>query len=227
MKVTPRITIATGLIVAVAVGAWAFFDLRGNALQRRRDLEREGRAVAYALRAGLEARPDASWRIDPDGASRDLGKAVAPWKVTVLPMDADDVDATDDQRRRLEIMRDAPKLTLTSTSHGLFAICGPTGAGKSTLLDAICLALFDRAPRFDGAPRVLVGEASAEDETLVRSDDVRSILSRDLCSGGRSSRPGSPTRPARAGRRSCGRRRLRSTAAEGPQIVASPYSPIL
>ena len=30
---------------------------------------------------------------------------------------------------------------------GLFAITGPTGAGKSTLLDALCRALFDRAPR--------------------------------------------------------------------------------
>ncbi|MCA9522858.1 MAG: AAA family ATPase [Myxococcales bacterium] len=67
--------------------------------------------------------------------------------------------------------------------HGLFAICGPTGSGKSTLLDAICLALFDRAPRFDGAPKVLVGDAAADDEGKVKSDDVRSILSRGQAEG--------------------------------------------
>ena len=33
-------------------------------------------------------------------------------------------------------------------SAGIFAISGATGAGKSTLLDALCLALFDKAPRF-------------------------------------------------------------------------------
>lgn len=33
-------------------------------------------------------------------------------------------------------------------SAGIFAISGPTGAGKSTLLDALCLALYDKAPRF-------------------------------------------------------------------------------
>lgn len=35
-------------------------------------------------------------------------------------------------------------------SAGIFAITGPTGAGKSSLLDAMCLALFAKAPRFDG-----------------------------------------------------------------------------
>jgi len=32
---------------------------------------------------------------------------------------------------------------------GIFAITGPTGAGKSSLLDALCLALFAKAPRLD------------------------------------------------------------------------------
>ncbi len=35
---------------------------------------------------------------------------------------------------------------------GLFAITGPTGAGKSTLLDALTLALYGRAARYDNAP---------------------------------------------------------------------------
>jgi DNA repair protein SbcC/Rad50 len=33
------------------------------------------------------------------------------------------------------------------SSAGIFAISGATGAGKSTLLDALCLALYDKAPR--------------------------------------------------------------------------------
>ncbi len=36
---------------------------------------------------------------------------------------------------------------------GVFVIGGPTGAGKSTILDAMCLALFDRAPRVARAPQ--------------------------------------------------------------------------
>jgi exonuclease SbcC len=35
-------------------------------------------------------------------------------------------------------------------SAGIFAIVGPTGSGKSSLLDALCLALYQKAPRLDG-----------------------------------------------------------------------------
>src|SRR5690606_34677606 len=49
---------------------------------------------------------------------------------------------------------------------GVFAICGPTGAGKSTLLDAMCLALFDDAPRLDASSRVRVGREEDVDDRL-------------------------------------------------------------
>lgn len=65
-------------------------------------------------------------------------------------------------------------------SASLFAITGDTGAGKSTLLDAICLALYNRAPRFDNAERV-VGVDLKENmagAAQLQTNDVRQILRR-------------------------------------------------
>src|SRR5207302_554446 len=49
---------------------------------------------------------------------------------------------------------------------------GPTGAGKSTLLDALCLALYDRAPRLGGPRDVPIGELE------VTAGDPRSLMRR-------------------------------------------------
>jgi exonuclease SbcC len=66
-------------------------------------------------------------------------------------------------------------------SSGIFAITGHTGAGKSTLLDAICLALFDDAPRTHKA-----GENISVVDVLDKSinqKDSRSILRRGVSDG--------------------------------------------
>ena len=53
---------------------------------------------------------------------------------------------------------------------GLFSISGPTGSGKSTLLDALCLALYDAAPRLRSVGRLvdLDGEKQNDPRNLLR-----------------------------------------------------------
>ena len=65
-------------------------------------------------------------------------------------------------------------------SAGLFAITGDTGAGKSTILDAICLALYNRAPRFDDAERIRKDELETSDDKgqSIQAGDVRGMLRR-------------------------------------------------
>ncbi|WNM26373.1 SMC family ATPase [Demequina capsici] len=49
-------------------------------------------------------------------------------------------------------------------AEGLFVISGRTGAGKSTLLDAICFALYDKVPRYDGADKPVRSHFCSEDD---------------------------------------------------------------
>ena len=62
---------------------------------------------------------------------------------------------------------------------GLFAITGPTGSGKTTLLDAICLALFDRVPRFSNIHSFRMEDG----EETIDSKDVRNLLRRGAARG--------------------------------------------
>ena len=64
----------------------------------------------------------------------------------------------------------------------IFSIVGPTGSGKSTLLDAICLALYNRAPRYprkkgDKNQNIeIFGEADANENNRLAPTDSRNIL---------------------------------------------------
>ena len=63
----------------------------------------------------------------------------------------------------------------------IFLICGETGAGKSTILDAVCLALYNDAPRLSSVQQDrLIDDAVApgnrtEDDTL-GTRDTRQFL---------------------------------------------------
>jgi exonuclease SbcC len=66
----------------------------------------------------------------------------------------------------------------------IFSIVGPTGSGKSTLLDAICLALYNRAPRYPKKKgekfqniEIYGSEDEAEKNRLAPTDG-RNILTR-------------------------------------------------
>lgn len=66
-------------------------------------------------------------------------------------------------------------------SAGIFAISGPTGAGKSTILDALCLALYDRAPRF--AASVETVYLTDVGTNQISQADVKNILRRGMSEG--------------------------------------------
>lgn len=71
----------------------------------------------------------------------------------------------------------------------IFSIVGSTGSGKSTILDAICLALYNRAPRY---PRQkgdrnqkfeIYGDADDKEKNRLAPSDCRNILTRGRKSG--------------------------------------------
>ena len=66
-------------------------------------------------------------------------------------------------------------------SAGIFAISGPTGAGKSTLLDALCLALYDKSPRF--ATSVESVNLADVGDNQINQSDGRNLLRRGTGDG--------------------------------------------
>lgn len=65
----------------------------------------------------------------------------------------------------------------------IFSIVGPTGSGKSTLLDAICLALYNRAPRYprkkkDKDKMEILGTPDEDEKNRLSPKDCRNILTR-------------------------------------------------
>lgn len=74
-------------------------------------------------------------------------------------------------------------------SAGIFAITGPTGSGKSTLLDALCLALYDNAPRNSRATENIEITDVKENTTkhtinhTINQKDSRTILRRGAADG--------------------------------------------
>ena len=70
----------------------------------------------------------------------------------------------------------------------IFSIVGPTGSGKSTLLDAICLALYNRAPRYPrkkGEKKELeiFGAVETSEKNRLAPTDCRNILTRGKKNG--------------------------------------------
>ncbi len=71
----------------------------------------------------------------------------------------------------------------------IFSIVGPTGSGKSTLLDAICLALYNRAPRYpkkrgDRNQSIeIYGELQEGERNRLAPTDARNILTRGKKAG--------------------------------------------
>ncbi|MBR5763476.1 MAG: AAA family ATPase, partial [Bacteroidaceae bacterium] len=70
----------------------------------------------------------------------------------------------------------------------IFCIVGPTGSGKSTLLDAICLALYNRAPRYQrkkGEKQniTVYSDKNDAEKNRIAPTDCRNILTHGKKSG--------------------------------------------
>lgn len=115
MKVGARITVATSALVTLTLGAYAFFDLRDSASQRRTDIEHEAREIAYTLRASLESRGIDGVVADSKAISEQLNHAGTPWTATILPraIGLQPESITEEQRKRLQAIIELPEVHLT------------------------------------------------------------------------------------------------------------------
>ncbi|MBS1121558.1 MAG: integral rane sensor signal transduction histidine kinase [Deltaproteobacteria bacterium] len=123
MKVATRITVATAVVVAIAAGTYAGFDLRNRTTERRMAIEREAKAVANTLRAGLETQAS-GFRAPTELQVRDLGRATGGWRVFVLPrtrnLDLPSEEVSAGQLKRLRTMLDVPQLSFADIEDGQY-----------------------------------------------------------------------------------------------------------
>jgi signal transduction histidine kinase len=103
VKVATRITVATAVVVAMASGAYAYFDVRARASERRLTIQKSARSTATLLQTNFETQGLAS-----------PPSSVDDWEVVVIPSarardPGPEVSAI--QLRRLRAMFDAPHLS--------------------------------------------------------------------------------------------------------------------
>jgi signal transduction histidine kinase len=142
VKVATRITAAAALVATLTTGAYAYLDVRGRDATRREALEREARAVALSLRASLEALgPDALRSREVDVA-RELTRAGAGWRVSVMPRGlatatGGNPDATPPQIRRLRTMLELPALSFAMTEGEDYLVALPIRSRPSAGVAAV------------------------------------------------------------------------------------------
>jgi signal transduction histidine kinase len=133
VNVATRITAAATLVAALTSGGYAYVDVRSRAASRQEALELEARSVALLVRTTLEAMgPDGLRGRDLD-LGRDLTRAGAGWRISILPRnlataDGGHPDATPPQIRRLRTMLELPALTFAQTEGNDFLVALPLRA---------------------------------------------------------------------------------------------------
>ncbi len=131
MKVATRITMATAVVVAIAAGTYAFYDLRNRTTERRMAIEREAKAVANTLRAGLETQASA-FRAPSDAQLRDLGRATGGWRVFVIPRsrqaELPSAEVSVGQLKRLRMMLDVAQRPFADIEDGQYYYAIPLRA---------------------------------------------------------------------------------------------------
>jgi signal transduction histidine kinase len=138
VKVAPRITIATGLIVAVAMGSWAWLDWRAADRHGRAAFEREARLVAQVLRTTVE-RGGATWLDAPVELAKELSRNVAPWRVVLAPLDPGGIPLDDGQRQRLAAMVEAPRLVWARPEGDQYVVALPVRLAAPAAQDGIAV----------------------------------------------------------------------------------------
>lgn len=147
MNVATRITVATAVVVAIASAAYAYYDLRARAEERRANLEREARAVAGTMRVGLEAQASA-FRTPSDAQLRDLGRATGGWKVTVIPRErATELPGSYSaaQLRRLRTLLEVPQLSFNDVEGDQYYFALPLRAQGAREDERVVVGMLELA----------------------------------------------------------------------------------